>query len=207
MPREAAGGRQEHPQASRRETNPAREASAWASAFSPWLPARPDGNYTRHVPAIARTMSAWRYSAISARDGSRSATANSMRHRPQRSRYTRQPDPGSSKRHRAVPQLVRTASPRSRDLRILSGVTGGLGRAVTSRLLRWPKSHIAAFLCELAAGSVALALRRPERRPTQPLERRQLCFFRRYRAWGTDGSNPSCCSGESVSPVPAIASV
>src|SRR5467141_3825286 len=72
----------------------AREAWAWASVFSPWLPARPDGNYTRHVPAIARTMSAWRYSAISARDGSRSATANSTRHRPQRSRHTRQPDPG-----------------------------------------------------------------------------------------------------------------
>ena len=63
---------------------------------------KPDGNYTRHVPAIARTMSAWRYSAISARDGSRSATANSMRHRPQQSRRTRPPDPGSSKRHRAV---------------------------------------------------------------------------------------------------------
>src|ERR1700738_4183566 len=94
VPREAAGGRQEQPQASRREANPAREAWAWASVFLPWPPAKPDGNYTRHVPAIARTMSAWRYSAISARDGSRSATANSTRHRPQRSRHTRQPDPG-----------------------------------------------------------------------------------------------------------------
>ena len=50
----------------------------------------------------------------------RSATANSMRHRLQRSRHRRQPDPGSSKRHRAVPQLVQTAFPRSRDLRIPS---------------------------------------------------------------------------------------
>ena len=74
--------------------NPAREAWAWASVFSSWPPAKPDGNYTRHVQAIARTMSAWRYSAISVRDGSRSATANSTRHRPQRSRHTRQPDPG-----------------------------------------------------------------------------------------------------------------
>ena len=36
-------------------------------------PAKPDKNYTRHVPAIVRTMSALRYSAISARAGSRSA--------------------------------------------------------------------------------------------------------------------------------------
>ena len=40
-------------------------------------------------------MAAWRYSAISARDGSRSETANCMRHRPQQSRHTRQPDPES----------------------------------------------------------------------------------------------------------------
>src|ERR1700730_8455394 len=53
---------------------------------------KPDRNYKRHVPAIARTMSAWRYSAISARDGSRSATANSIPHRPQQSRDTWQPD-------------------------------------------------------------------------------------------------------------------
>ena len=52
---------------------PAREPRAWASVFSPWRLAKPDGNYTRHVPAIARTMSAWQYSATSARDGSRSA--------------------------------------------------------------------------------------------------------------------------------------
>src|SRR6266481_9584134 len=102
MPREAEGGHQEQPQANRREANPAREAWAWASVFSPWPPAKPDRNYMRRVPAIARTMSAWRYSAISARDGSRSATANSMRHRPQRSGHTRPPDPGSSKRRRAV---------------------------------------------------------------------------------------------------------
>src|SRR5206468_1722744 len=80
----------------------AREAWVSANVSSPWPPAKPDRNYTQHVPAIARTMSAWRYSAISAQDGSKSAMANSMRHRPQRSRHTRQPDPGSLKRDRAV---------------------------------------------------------------------------------------------------------
>src|SRR6516162_3087353 len=63
----------------------AREPRAWASVFSPWRLAKPDGNYTRHVLAIARTMSAWQYSATSARVGSRSAAANSMRFRPPRS--------------------------------------------------------------------------------------------------------------------------
>ena len=92
MPREAAGGHQEQPQANLRGANPAREAWAWASVSSSWPPAKPDKNYTRHVPAIARTTSAWRYSAISARDGSRSVTANCMRHRPQQSRHPRQPE-------------------------------------------------------------------------------------------------------------------
>jgi hypothetical protein len=46
-------------------------------------------------PTIARTISASQCSAISARDGSVSATAISMRHRPQRSRLTRQPEPGT----------------------------------------------------------------------------------------------------------------
>jgi hypothetical protein len=62
----------------------ARTASL-ASAFLPSRPAKPEENYTRHAPAIARTMSGWRYSAISARGGSRSAKANSMRYRRQRS--------------------------------------------------------------------------------------------------------------------------
>ena len=48
------------------------------------------GSLAHADPAV----SGWRYSAISARDGSTSATANSMRHRPQRSRRTRLPDPG-----------------------------------------------------------------------------------------------------------------
>src|SRR6266478_7845341 len=119
MPREAAGGQQKQPEASRRDANPARKAWAWASVFLPWPPAKPDRNYMRHVPAIAGTMSAWRYSAISARDGSRNATANSMRHRPQRSRHTRQPDPGSWKRHRAV--LPGSNSLSQINLRILEG--------------------------------------------------------------------------------------
>jgi hypothetical protein len=57
--------------------------------------AKPDENYTQHVPAIARTMSAWRYSAISARGASTSARANSMRFRPERSlEQSAQRDPG-----------------------------------------------------------------------------------------------------------------
>ena len=72
-----------------------RKARAWVSVFSPWPLARPDKNFTRHVPAIAQTISAWRCSAISGRGGSRSAMANSMRHRPQRSGRARQPEPGS----------------------------------------------------------------------------------------------------------------
>ena len=52
---------------------------------SPWRPAKPDGNYTQHVLAIARTMSASQYSATSARVGSTSARANSMRYLPRRS--------------------------------------------------------------------------------------------------------------------------
>jgi hypothetical protein len=63
-------------------TRTQREASAWESVFLSWPPAKPDMSFTRHVLAIARTMSAWPYSAISVQDGSRSATANSMRHRP-----------------------------------------------------------------------------------------------------------------------------
>jgi transposase len=92
---EAAGGRQEQPKANRRDANPARKARAWASVFSPWPLAKPDKNFTRHVPAIAQTTSASRCSATSARGGSRSAMANSMRHRPQRSGRARQPDPRS----------------------------------------------------------------------------------------------------------------
>ena len=71
-------------------------APSSASASWLWLPARPDRNSTWRAPTIARTISAWRCSAISARDGSRTATANCMRHRPQRSRHTRPPDPGPS---------------------------------------------------------------------------------------------------------------
>jgi hypothetical protein len=56
---------------------------------------KPDKNFTRHVPAIGQTTSASRCSATSARGGSRSAMANSMRHRPQRSGRARQPDPRS----------------------------------------------------------------------------------------------------------------
>ena len=93
--REAADGRQEQPKANRRDANPSRKARAWASVFSPWPLAKPDKNFTRHVPAIAPTMSASRCSAISGRGGSRSAMASSMRHRPQRSGHTRQPDPRS----------------------------------------------------------------------------------------------------------------
>src|ERR1700730_17597529 len=96
-PPEALGSRQRQPRSSQRETYPPRRASA--SASLPWLLARPDRNFTRHVPAIARTMSAWRCSAISARDGSRSATANCMRHRPQQSRHPRQPESEIVNRH------------------------------------------------------------------------------------------------------------
>jgi hypothetical protein len=156
MPREAAGGCRKQPQASWWEASPAREAWASANVSSPWPPAKPDRNYTQHVPAIARTMSVWRYSAISARDGSRSATANSMRHRPQRSRHTRQPDPASLKRHRAV--LPGSNSLSQINLRILEGLPNGADTAT---------------------------------------RRRQVCFFKRCRAWGTDGSNPVCSTGES----------
>ena len=45
-------------------------------------------------PTIARTMSASQCSAISVQDGSRSVTASCMRHRSQRSRHTRRPEPG-----------------------------------------------------------------------------------------------------------------
>src|SRR3984893_14505416 len=83
--------RRKQPRTSQQDANPAHRASA--SASLPWLPARPDRNVTRHVPAIARTMSAWWCSAISARDGSRSVTANCMRHRPQQSRH-----PGARRR-------------------------------------------------------------------------------------------------------------
>jgi hypothetical protein len=61
-----------------------------------------------------------RYSAISAWDGSRSATAKSTRHRPQRSRHTRQPDPGGgpvprkSVRYRLPAALRRPRSPNTR---------------------------------------------------------------------------------------------
>jgi len=58
---------------------------AWASAFWLWLPAGPDRNFTWRAPTIARTMSASQCSAISAPDGSRSATASCMLHRPQHS--------------------------------------------------------------------------------------------------------------------------
>jgi hypothetical protein len=92
--REAAGGRQEQPEANR-DVNPARKARAWASVFSPWPLAKPDKNFTRRVPAIGQTTSVSRCSATSARGGSRSAMANSMRHRPQRSRRARQPEPRS----------------------------------------------------------------------------------------------------------------
>src|ERR1700724_2228444 len=51
----------------RRDANPARKARAWASVFSPWPLAKPDKNFTRHVPAIAQTTSASRCSATSAR--------------------------------------------------------------------------------------------------------------------------------------------
>src|SRR5262245_63829528 len=47
----------EQPRANRRDVNPARKARAWASGFSPWPLAKPDENFTRHVPAIAPTMS------------------------------------------------------------------------------------------------------------------------------------------------------
>src|SRR6516165_4868477 len=78
-PSRVAGDRQGLPPASQADVKPAREPRVWASVFSPWRLAKPDGNYTRHVLAIARTMSAWQYSATSARVGSRSAAANSMR--------------------------------------------------------------------------------------------------------------------------------
>src|SRR5262249_24118954 len=88
-PPEAAGDRPRQPQSSQRDANPAHRVSA--SASSPWLPARPDRNFTRRAPPIAQTMSAWWYSAISARDGSRTVTTSYMRHRPQQSRPLRQP--------------------------------------------------------------------------------------------------------------------
>src|SRR4029077_15908477 len=74
MPREAAGGRRKQPQASWQEASPAREAWASANVSSPWPPAKPDRNYTQHVPGIARTMSVWRSSPAPAGAGSRSAT-------------------------------------------------------------------------------------------------------------------------------------
>jgi len=80
-----ASASQELPPVSQPDAKPAHEPRAWASAFLPSRPAKPEENYTRHAPAIARTMSGWRYSAISARGGSRSAKANSMRYRRQRS--------------------------------------------------------------------------------------------------------------------------
>ena len=86
----AAGDRQRQPQSSQRDANPAHRASA--SASSPWLPARPDRNFTWRAQPIVRTMSASLCGAISARDGSRSVMANCMQHRPQQSRHTRQPD-------------------------------------------------------------------------------------------------------------------
>src|SRR6266446_4366991 len=100
-PPEAVGGRQRQPQSSQRDANPAHRASA--SAFSPWLPARPDRNFTWRAQPIVRTMSAWRYSAISARDGSRSVRANCMRHRQQQSKHPRQPE---SKITKAPPQFL-----------------------------------------------------------------------------------------------------
>src|SRR6202011_5583456 len=123
MPREAPGGRRKQPQASWREASPAREAWASANVSSPWPPAKPDRNYTQHVPAIARTMSVWRYSAISARDGSRSATANFMRHRPQRSRHTRQPDQGFIEAPRRGTSWFK--QPYQINLRILEGLPNG----------------------------------------------------------------------------------
>jgi hypothetical protein len=38
--------------ASQADVKPAREPRAWASVFSPWRLAKPDGNYTRHVLTI-----------------------------------------------------------------------------------------------------------------------------------------------------------
>jgi hypothetical protein len=56
LPTRVAGGRQEPPPAGQQDVKPGRESSAWASVFSPWRPAKPDKNYTQHVPTIARTM-------------------------------------------------------------------------------------------------------------------------------------------------------
>ena len=49
-PPEAAGGRQKQPRASQRDANPAHRV--WASASWPWLPAGPDGNFTKRAPTI-----------------------------------------------------------------------------------------------------------------------------------------------------------
>ena len=57
------------PPASQADVKPAREPRAWAIVFLHWRLAKPDGNYTRHVLAIARTMSAWQYGATSALGG------------------------------------------------------------------------------------------------------------------------------------------
>jgi hypothetical protein len=97
LPTEAAGGRQKQPRGSQQDANPTHRASASASWL--WLPARPDRNFTWRAPKIDRTISASQCSAISVPDGSRSATASCMRHRP---RHTRQPEPKLGDGHEHV---------------------------------------------------------------------------------------------------------
>jgi hypothetical protein len=85
------------PRGSQRDANPTHRALASASWL--WLPARPDRNFIWSAPTIARTISASQCSAISVPDGSRSATASCMRHRP---RHRRSPEPKLADGHEHV---------------------------------------------------------------------------------------------------------
>jgi len=95
---------------------------------SPWRPAKPDGNYTQHVLAIARTMSASQSSATCARVGSRSATASCTRHRGQHSGRTRQPGLGTRRRPRACSTRARETSTRGERLRQACAAWPGRGQ-------------------------------------------------------------------------------
>ena len=85
----------QRPQAGWPDGNPAHRALA--SACWPWLPVRPDENFTWRARAIARIISAGQCSAISVPVGFRSVTASCMRLRPRRSSRTRLSELGSKK--------------------------------------------------------------------------------------------------------------
>jgi hypothetical protein len=152
MPPEAPGGRRKQPQASWREASPAREAGPRRTCLRPGHRQNPTGiirSMSRRSPEPCRyggtapyprgTDPGARRQTLCDTDRNGAGTRDSLTrdHRSATARYF----------------LVETAFPRL----IYEFCKGyrDLGRAVTSRLVRWLKSHFAALVSELAAGSEA----------------------------------------------------